>query len=132
MFANTVETVVISGKVTNTSDNKLAIRGESFLKEISLKPDGSFSETLSIAYSGTYTIATKENRLSVYLAKGTKLNLTANNKDFYKSMVYTGKAVSRTTTSSRKLPSPSLLYKRRCTVWMKSNSSPNSQTLKVK
>jgi hypothetical protein len=46
MFANTVETVVISGKVTNTSDNKLAIRGESFLKEISLKPDGSFSETL--------------------------------------------------------------------------------------
>ncbi len=91
MFANPVETVVVSGKVTNTSDNKLAIRGESFFKEISLKPDGSFSETLSIAYNGTYTIATKENRLSVYLTKGSKLNLTANNKDFYKSMIYTGK-----------------------------------------
>jgi thiol-disulfide isomerase/thioredoxin len=91
VLANPVETVTVSGKVTNTPDNKLSIRGESFLKEISLKPDGSFSEILNINYNGTYTIATSDNRLSIYLAKGTKLSLTANNKDFYKSMVYTGK-----------------------------------------
>jgi len=90
-FANPVETVTVAGKITNTSDNKVAIRGESFLREITLKPDGSFSETLNINYSGTYTITTKENRLSLYLAKGTKLNLAADNKDFYKSMAYTGK-----------------------------------------
>ena len=90
-FANPVETVTVSGKITNTSDNKAAIRGESFIKEITLKADGSFSETLNLNYTGTYTITTLENRLSVYLAKGTKLNLTVDNKDFYKSMLYTGK-----------------------------------------
>lgn len=90
-FTVPIETVTVSGKITNTSDQKIAIRGESFFKEITLKPDGSFSETFSIDYTGTYTLTTAENRMSLYLTKGTKLNLSGDNKDFYKSMKYSGK-----------------------------------------
>jgi len=90
-FAAPKETVVVSGKITNTTDSKIIIRGESFQKDIMLKPDGSFSETLAIDYNGTYMIGTAENRISLYLAKGTKLNITADNKDFYKSIQFTGK-----------------------------------------
>lgn len=85
------ETITVSGKVTHTTDNKIAIRGESFLKEISLKPDGSFSETFPISYVGTYTLTTADNRMSLYLTKNTKLSLTVDNANFYQTMVYTGK-----------------------------------------
>ena len=89
-FAIAAETVTVSGKITNISDGKLSIRGESFRKDITLKADGSFSETLNINYTGTYTLTTTDNRMSIYLAKGTKLNVTGDNGNFYKSMKFTG------------------------------------------
>lgn len=90
-FTVAAETITLSGKITNTPDGKIKIWGESFDKEITLKADGSFSETFSIDYTGNYMLATKANRISLYLAKGTKLNITANDADFGKSLRYTGK-----------------------------------------
>jgi|SRR6218665_591669 len=84
------ETVTVSGKITNTTDNKLTIRGESFVKEIALKPDGSFTETFPIEYIGTYIIGTSQNRNSLYLGKNAKLNVTADDKDFIKTLKFTG------------------------------------------
>jgi len=84
------EIITISGKITNTTDGKVVLRGESFSKEIMLKPDGSFSETFPIEYNGSYLLATEQNRSTIYLGKGTKLNIAADDKDFYKTIKYTG------------------------------------------
>lgn len=84
------ETVTISGKITNTVDGKIKIRGESFDKEITLKPDGSFSETFTVDYDGGYLLATAQNRNTIYLGKGSKLVINADDKDFYKTVKFTG------------------------------------------
>lgn len=89
-FSAPKETITISGKITNTDDGKLKIKGESFEKEILLKPDGSFSETFQIEYAGAYNLATKNNRSSLYLAKGTKLTINADDKNFGPTLKYTG------------------------------------------
>jgi len=84
------ETVTISGKITNTPDGKVVIRGESFSKDITLKPDGSFSETFPIDYNGSYLLATAVNRSTIYLGKGSKINITADDKDYFKTVKFTG------------------------------------------
>ncbi|HMI07961.1 MAG TPA: TlpA disulfide reductase family protein [Flavobacterium sp.] len=90
-FGLKAETITIAGKITNVKDGKIRLMGESYSKDITLKPDGSFSETLNIDYSGSYMIVTAQNRVSVYLTKGTNLIITADNNDFYKSLKYSGK-----------------------------------------
>ena len=90
-FAMPPETITLSGKITNTTDGKLKIRGESFEKDITLKPDGSFSEKLNINYNGSYLVTTTANRAAIYLTQGTALVLTADDKDFYKTIKFSGK-----------------------------------------
>lgn len=89
-FSAPKETVTLSGKITNTDDGKLKIKGESFEKEITLKADGSFSETFQIDYTGSYNLATKNNRSSLYLGKGTKLTINADDKNFATTLKFTG------------------------------------------
>ncbi len=90
-FSSPKETITITGKITNTEDGKIKIKGEDFEKEIKLKADGSFSETFAINYQGSYSITTKNNRTGLYLGKGTKLNITADDKNFGNTLVYSGK-----------------------------------------
>lgn len=90
-FTHAKETVTLSGKILNVQEGKILIKGESFTKEIALKVDGSFSETFDINYIGTYTIATKNNRASLYLSKGTNLAINADDKDFNSTLKFTGK-----------------------------------------
>lgn len=90
-FTTLKETITVSGKITNTEDGKLRIKGESFEKEIKLKPDGSFSESLQIEYDGIYTLETSQNSSPIYLSKETKLTLTADDKKFNTTLKYTGK-----------------------------------------
>jgi len=90
-FSVAAETITVKGKITNTSDGKITVRGESFFKEITLQPDGSFSEMLTINYNGSYTLITAENKLSIYLTKGTALTITADNANFYNSVLFAGK-----------------------------------------
>lgn len=89
-FTTPKENITLSGKITNSEDGKLKIKGESFEKEITLKADGSFSETFPIEYSGTYNLATKNSRTSLYLSKGTKLVINFDDKNFPASLTYTG------------------------------------------
>ncbi|MBC7605662.1 MAG: TlpA family protein disulfide reductase [Burkholderiales bacterium] len=101
-LANPVETVTVSGKIANVADRKISLRGESFIKEITLKPDGSFSETFKTDYNGTYLLSTAENRMSVYLTRATNLKITADNQDFYKSILFTGKGSTENQYIARK------------------------------
>ncbi len=91
MFSAGAQTIVFTGKVTNTPDGMLKIRGESFEKDIKLKPDGSFSEKLNLAYNGSYLVATANNRAAVYLTQGMTLAMNADNNDFYKTIKFSGK-----------------------------------------
>ncbi|MFC4818202.1 TlpA family protein disulfide reductase [Flavobacterium sp. GCM10023249] len=84
------EKITVSGKIINTTDNKLTIRGESFEKTIVLKSDGAFSESFEIDYSGSYTLMTKGARIPLYLGKGSKLTINADEKDFTKTLQFSG------------------------------------------
>ncbi|MEW5675291.1 TlpA disulfide reductase family protein [Flavobacterium enshiense] len=89
-FSAPKETVTVSGKITNTDDGKLRIKGESFEKEITLKADGSFSETFQIDYAGSYNLMTKNNRSSLFLGKNTKLTINADDKNFTTTLKFSG------------------------------------------
>ena len=84
------EKVTVSGKIINTPDNKLTIRGESFEKAIVLKADGTFAESFEIDYNGSYTLMTKGSRIPLYLGKGSKLIINADEKDFTKTLKFSG------------------------------------------
>jgi predicted Co/Zn/Cd cation transporter (cation efflux family) len=47
---------------------------------------GLFSKNITIAYDGIYSLET--GGISIYLSKGTKLNLTANDKAFNTALKY--------------------------------------------
>jgi thiol-disulfide isomerase/thioredoxin len=90
-FTTPKATITLSGKITNTEDGKIWIKGESFEKEINLKPDGTFSEKLPIDYEGIYAIETSKNRMPIYLSKDSKMSLTADDTNFNATLKYTGK-----------------------------------------
>jgi len=83
-------TITLSGKITNTEGGKIWIKGESFEKEINLKPDGTFSEQLPINYEGIYAIETSKNRMPIYFSKDSKISLTADDSNFNSTLKYTG------------------------------------------
>ena len=64
---------IVSGKLTGTPENKFTIRGNSFKKEINVKEDGSFTDTLYIKYNGAYEIG----KQIIYLHQGKNLSFTA-------------------------------------------------------
>jgi thiol-disulfide isomerase/thioredoxin len=90
-FTTPKATITLSGKITNTEVKKIWIKGESFEKEINLKPDGTFSEKLPIDYEGIYTIETSKNWMPIYFSKDSKMSLSADDSDFNSTLKYTGK-----------------------------------------
>ncbi len=90
-FTTPKATITLSGKITNTEVKKIWIKGESFEKEINLKPDGTFSEKLPIDYEGIYAFETSKNRMPIYFYKDSKMNLTADDSNFNATLKYTGK-----------------------------------------
>lgn len=90
-FTTPKATITLSGKITNTEGGKIWVKGESFEKEINLKPDGTFSEKLPIDYQGIYSIETSKNRMPIYFSKDSKISLTADDSSFNSTLKYTGK-----------------------------------------
>lgn len=90
-FATSKEIILLSGKITNTENGKIRIKGVLLDKEIELKPDGSFSENLTIESDCIYTIETGKNNIPVYFAKDSKLVLNADDKNLASTLKYTGK-----------------------------------------
>jgi len=84
------EFATISGKITNTDDQKISINGESFEKEIKLKADGTFSADLPIEYEGIYVLVTSKNWMPIYFSKGSNISLTADDSNFNKTIQYSG------------------------------------------
>ena len=90
-FTTSKELIPISGKITNTANGTIGIKGELFEKEIKLKADGNFSENISIAYDGIYTLETGKNSVPIYLSKETNLMVFADDNVFITSLKYKGK-----------------------------------------
>lgn len=89
-FTTSNEPITISGKITNTENGKITIKGESFEKEIKLKADGSFSEKLNIEYEGIYVILTSKNWMPIYFSKDSKISLIADDSNFSTTIKYSG------------------------------------------
>lgn len=90
-FTTSNELILISGKITNTDQGTITIKGESFDKTIKLNADGTFSENITIAYDGIYSLETGKNSIPIYLSKGTKLNIIADDNMFISTLKYSGK-----------------------------------------
>ena len=90
-FTTSKELIPISGKIINTSNGTVSVKGELFEKEIKLNTDGNFSENISIPYDGIYTLETGKNSIPIYLSKETNLMLFADDNVFNKSLKYKGK-----------------------------------------
>lgn len=90
-FTTSNELIMISGKITNSENRTVTIKGESFEKEIILDADGSFSNNINIAYDGIYSLETSKNSIPIYLSKDTSLTLLADDTDFSTSLQFKGK-----------------------------------------
>ena len=82
--------LLVSGKIINSDGNKITITGDSFEKELTLKPDGTFSDTLDLNYSGAYAIKTNSESNELYLMPGKHLEINADYSDLTKSIAFTG------------------------------------------
>lgn len=101
---NTVnEPITISGKITNTEDGIIRIKGESFEKEIKLNADGSFSEKLPIDYEGIYAIETSKTWMPIYFSKDSNITVNADNTNFLETVKFTGKGSIENQYNAKKL-----------------------------
>ena len=90
-FTVSAETITFSGKITNTENLKVRIKGDLLDTEIELKPDGSFLEKLQIENDGIYILETGKNSVPVYLTKTSVLTINFNDNSLATSLKYSGK-----------------------------------------
>lgn len=92
----TKEYLTISGKLENNQDSIISIASrEGIIKEIVLKKDGSFKDTLNIDKAAIYTFQTSANKISpIYLKNGYTITLTGNADAFMESFKFTGEGAS--------------------------------------
>jgi hypothetical protein len=90
-FNTSNELITISGKITNTDNGKITIKGESFDKVIKLNADGTFAENITINYDGIYSLETGKNSIPIYLSKGTEISVSADDNIFISTLKYSGK-----------------------------------------
>jgi thiol-disulfide isomerase/thioredoxin len=89
-FATPKFSIAFSGKILNTENGKITVKGESFSRAIKVNPDGTFSENLAISYEGIYAIETSKNWMPIYLTKDSKISITADDANFAATLKYTG------------------------------------------
>ncbi|MFB3386680.1 TlpA family protein disulfide reductase [Flavobacterium sp. LAR06] len=90
-FTTSEEITTVSGKIINTENRTIRIKGELLDKEIKLKPDGSFSENLVLECDCIYRIETSKNSIPLYLAKDSKVMLYADDTNLTSTLKFTGK-----------------------------------------
>jgi thiol-disulfide isomerase/thioredoxin len=89
-FSMNAGNITLSGRITNMAGQKLKLNGQFFSKEIELKPDGTFSESFDIEYPGSYTLATLNNKMQIYLVSDAKTTISADDNDFYNTVTFSG------------------------------------------
>lgn len=88
---DTKKSVKLSGKITNKNSSMLIVSNESgYKKDIKVKEDGSFSDTLYIPETGMYSFYDGRESSTFYLKADYNLNLTLNTKEFDETIKYTG------------------------------------------
>ena len=83
--------VTLSGKIDNAKDIKTVkiFKGKEYTKEIELKADGTFSDTLKVA-EGDYTMQIGQEYGDIYLKNGNETSFTTDYEDFDAKLVFAG------------------------------------------
>ncbi len=91
-----VDYVLFSGKIDNTIENEISVYGNSnnFNKIIPIQPNGTFSDTLKIEQSGSYSFIIGRERSNMYLKQGDQLELSIDTEKFDESIIYKGNAAN--------------------------------------
>ncbi|WP_139959119.1 TlpA family protein disulfide reductase [Flavicella sediminum] len=94
--------VSISGKLENASSKTITVQNRDYQKEIAIKADGTFSDTLHLT-EGTenyvqnfYTITTEKGRMYSYLKNGFELAIAADEADFSNTLKVSGEGSENT------------------------------------
>lgn len=85
---------LFSGKIENTTAEKVEIKNGDFEKEISIKTDGTFADTLKILEPGFYSLSIGRESTSIYLKNGDDINLTLDYDQFDETISFTGKGAN--------------------------------------
>lgn len=86
-----VDYTLISGKIDNKKDDKIIVYENGFQKEIELKKDGSFSDTLRVA-AGYFKLVHGNGSTNLFLTPAKELQLMTDANQFLDSLRYSGKA----------------------------------------
>ncbi len=87
-----VNYAIVSGKIANATNTQVLIASYENRKKIdtlTLTVDGSFVDTIQ-SPKGQYALINDKNRTNLYLEEGFNIGLSADAKDFVKSIVITG------------------------------------------
>ncbi|MDI9311940.1 MAG: TlpA disulfide reductase family protein [Limnohabitans sp.] len=106
--------IQVSGKIIHNNNNFIHINDT----EIKLNSDGTFNSEIKIDYAGQYSLVSDENHMYIYLDNTSKLNITADNSNFSKSINFTGKGSEENNywklkreLEAKKIGNPETFYK---------------------
>ena len=85
--------VKISGTISNQVNDSIVISGPNVKKTIRLNENGEFLDTINIS-TNIYTLIHGRERTSMFLKPGYSLSISINNKEFDKSLTYSGEGSS--------------------------------------
>ena len=88
---------IFSGKIENTDSKTVLVTGENFRKEILIKEDGTFSDTLKIEAKGYYNYKIGNESSLIYLDRGYALHLNIDTNEFDETIKYSGKNANENT-----------------------------------
>ncbi len=92
-----VDYTLITGKISNNSENLKIYKGRELKKEITLSEIGEFSDTLRLE-TGDYSALINNQVTKIYVKNGNHFNLTANANEFNNTLAYTGQGAKANQT----------------------------------
>ncbi len=79
----------ISGKILNRNSDSLMVMSDKYRKKITIKQDGTFSDTLKVA-TGMYFLYDGKQQKYIYLKNGFDLKMSVDAKKFDETIAYNG------------------------------------------
>lgn len=97
-----IDYALFSGKIENPVDKVITVYdGREKVKEMALREDGTFADTLRIE-SGYYRLSHDKESASIYLSPGDSINVTLNFEEFDESLTYSGNGAGNNNYLARK------------------------------
>ncbi|WP_431137450.1 TlpA family protein disulfide reductase [Psychroserpens mesophilus] len=85
-----IDYAILSGKVENTKATNALLNSVDYKREIAIKEDGTFTDTLQIPENGFYSLSIGREFTPLYLSAGDNLNVTIDAKKFDETVTYSG------------------------------------------